>query len=154
MVCQGKITRLGHYSACRGPQDRVYPSPTSPIRARRVHGASMLPTLRAGDRLLVRYAAPVPAGRLVLARFADGTLAVKRAAEPRKTRSDDAGWWLLSDNPDEGVDSSPRRGRRRRPDGGRRGAPVAEAAPGQQAVTLRLSIDRETGGAVVLAVPQ
>jgi type IV secretory pathway protease TraF len=65
----------------------------------------MLPTLRAGDRLLVRYAAPVTAGRLVLARLADGTLAVKRAAEPRETRTGDPGWWLLSDNPDEGVDS-------------------------------------------------
>jgi hypothetical protein len=65
----------------------------------------MLPTLRAGDRLLVRYAAPVAAGRLVLARFADGTLAVKRAVEPRETRTGEPGWWLLSDNPDEGVDS-------------------------------------------------
>ena len=30
----------------------------------------------------------------------DGTLAVKRAVERRGP-----GWWLLSDNPDEGVDS-------------------------------------------------
>jgi phage repressor protein C with HTH and peptisase S24 domain len=65
----------------------------------------MLPTLRPGDRLLVRYAAPVTAGRLVLARFADGTLAVKRAAEQRTARTGAPGWWLLSDNPDEGVDS-------------------------------------------------
>ncbi len=65
----------------------------------------MRPTLRPGDRLLVRYAAPVTAGALVLARFADSTLAVKRAAEPRTGRTGDPGWWLLSDNPAQGVDS-------------------------------------------------
>ena len=65
----------------------------------------MRPTLEPGDRLVVRYAAPVTAGRLVLARFPDGTLVVKRAAEPRRTRTGAPGWWLLSDNPDEGVDS-------------------------------------------------
>ena len=65
----------------------------------------MLPTLRPGDRLLVRYAAPVAAGGLVVARFADGTLVVKRATERRSTRTGGPGWWLLSDNPDEGVDS-------------------------------------------------
>jgi phage repressor protein C with HTH and peptisase S24 domain len=65
----------------------------------------MRPTLEPGDRLLVRYAARVPAGRLVLARFPDGTMAVKRAVEQRPTRTGEPGWWLLSDNPDEGVDS-------------------------------------------------
>jgi phage repressor protein C with HTH and peptisase S24 domain len=65
----------------------------------------MRPTLAPGDRLLVRYGAPVRAGRLVLARFADGTLVVKRASGRRPTRAGEAGWWLLSDNPDEGVDS-------------------------------------------------
>ncbi len=65
----------------------------------------MLPTLRDGDRLVVRYAVQVAAGRLVLARLADGTLAVKRATESRETRTGEPGWWLLSDNPDEGVDS-------------------------------------------------
>ena len=65
----------------------------------------MEPTLAAGDLLLVRYAAPVRPGALVLARFPDGTLAVKRAVERRTTRAGAAGWWLLSDNPDEGVDS-------------------------------------------------
>ena len=70
-----------------------------------VRGRSMLPTLAEGDRLLVRYGArPVP-GDLVVARFVDGTVAVKRAVEPRPTRSGAEGWWLLSDNPDEGVDS-------------------------------------------------
>ena len=65
-----------------------------------VRGTSMLPTLRAGDRLLVRYGAAPAVGRVVVARFADGTTAVKRVAERRE-----GGWWLLSDNPDEGVDS-------------------------------------------------
>jgi SOS-response transcriptional repressor LexA len=64
----------------------------------------MLPTLRPGDRLLVRYGARVRPGRLVLARFADGTLAVKRAAERRTTSSGQPGWWLGSDNA-AGVDS-------------------------------------------------
>ncbi|WP_310529808.1 S24/S26 family peptidase [Nocardioides sp.] len=58
----------------------------------------MAPTLADGDRLLVSYAAAPAAGDVVLARFADGTLAVKRAVEPRLTRSGDRGWWLLSDN--------------------------------------------------------
>lgn len=65
----------------------------------------MLPTLVEGDRLLVRYRASPRPGDLVLARFADGTLSVKRAAERRTTRTGEAGWWLLSDNPEEGVDS-------------------------------------------------
>ena len=47
----------------------------------------MEPTLREGDRLLVRYAAVPAVGGLVLARFADGTLAVKRAAERRALRT-------------------------------------------------------------------
>ena len=53
----------------------------------------------------MRYAAPVTVGRLVLARFPDGTLAVKRVAEARATRTGRPGWWLLSDNPEAGVDS-------------------------------------------------
>jgi nickel-type superoxide dismutase maturation protease len=60
----------------------------------------MHPTLAPGDRVLVTYGRTPARGRLVVARFADGTTAVKRVAERR-----DAGWWLLSDNPDEGVDS-------------------------------------------------
>ena len=65
----------------------------------------MLPTLREADLLLVHYGARVRPGDLVVARFADGTLTVKRAVEHRRTRTGGAGWWLLSDNPDEGVDS-------------------------------------------------
>ena len=71
----------------------------------RVSGDSMRPTLRPGDRLLVRYGARVRPGSLVLARFADGTLTVKRATERRTTSSGRPGWWLTSDNPSVGVDS-------------------------------------------------
>lgn len=60
----------------------------------------MRPTLRPGDRLLVAYGARVRPGRVVVARFPDGTAVVKRAAEARGER-----WWLLGDNPEQGVDS-------------------------------------------------
>ena len=60
---------------------------------------SMRPTAASRGPAPGRYAAPVPAGRLVLARFPDGTLAVKRAVEQRPTRTGEPGWWLLSDNP-------------------------------------------------------
>jgi len=65
----------------------------------------MLPLLRAGDRLLVRYGAQPRLHALVLARFPDGTLVVKRVAERRTARDGGPAWWLLSDNPEEGVDS-------------------------------------------------
>ena len=65
----------------------------------------MLPTLREGDLLLVRHGAVVRPGALVVARFADGTLTVKRAVGRRTTATGAEGWWLLSDNPGEGVDS-------------------------------------------------
>ena len=71
----------------------------------RVRGDSMRPTLVPGDRLLVRYGATVRPGRLVLARFADGTLAVKRAAELRTTGAGEPGWWVVSEDPASGVDS-------------------------------------------------
>jgi hypothetical protein len=65
----------------------------------------MLPTLREGDRLLVQYGAEPRPGALVLARFADGTLTVKRAAARRTPGKGEPAWWLVSDNPEEGVDS-------------------------------------------------
>jgi hypothetical protein len=70
-----------------------------------VYGDSMRPTLRTGDRLLVRYGARVRPGALVVARAADGTLAVKRATGRRPTSSGRPGWWLLSDDPSVGIDS-------------------------------------------------
>lgn len=71
----------------------------------RVVGRSMEPTLQAGDRLVVRYGRAPRPGDVVVVRFVDGTLAVKRAVEPRRDRRDQPGWWVLSDNPAEGVDS-------------------------------------------------
>lgn len=61
----------------------------------------MHPTLRGGDRLLVRYAAPVRPGDVVVVRLPNGVLAVKRAAFRHG-----AGWWVERDNPHEGVDSA------------------------------------------------
>jgi hypothetical protein len=65
----------------------------------------MRPSLVPGDRLLVRYGARVRPGVLVLARLADGTLAVKRAAHRQAATGGRPGWWLASDNPTAGVDS-------------------------------------------------
>jgi len=65
----------------------------------------MRPGLAPGDRLLVSYAARPEPGRLVVARFPDGSVVVKRAVERRSTRTGAPGWWLLSDDPAVGVDS-------------------------------------------------
>jgi hypothetical protein len=69
----------------------------------RVSGASMVPTLKHGDRLLVRWGAPVRPGDVVLGRFRSlpDRLVVKRALH----RQDD-GWYLQSDNEFAGGDSS------------------------------------------------
>jgi peptidase S24-like protein len=71
----------------------------------KVRGESMRPTLGPGDLLLVRYGGRVRPGALVLARFAEGTFAVKRVGERRTTSSGHPGWWLVSDDPAVGVDS-------------------------------------------------
>jgi hypothetical protein len=60
----------------------------------------MEPTLRDGDRLLVRYGAPPRAGRLAVIRLPGRPLSVKRLG-----RQVADGWWVERDNPDEGVDS-------------------------------------------------
>ena len=65
-----------------------------------VRGRSMRPTLRDGDRLLVRHGAAPRAGDLVVVRLPDGVVAVKRATMRRHD-----GWWVERDNPAEGVDS-------------------------------------------------
>lgn len=65
----------------------------------------MVPLLAPGDRLLVAYGRAVREGDVVVARFADGAVVVKRAAQRRTTRSGAPGWWLTSENPAEGVDS-------------------------------------------------
>ncbi|MGW6915165.1 nickel-type superoxide dismutase maturation protease [Kitasatospora sp. NPDC054939] len=55
----------------------------------------MVPTLRDGDRLLVRYGAPVRPGAVAVFRhpLRQDLLVVKRVAGRRPT-----GWWMLSDN--------------------------------------------------------
>lgn len=62
----------------------------------------MLPTLRAGDALLVRPGSAVQPGDVVVARFAarPALLVVKRAVRPQ-----DGGWWVESDNPATSDDS-------------------------------------------------
>jgi signal peptidase I len=65
-----------------------------------VRGRSMEPTLRDGDRLLVRYGVTPRPGRLVVVRLPDRPVSVKRAT--RRVGDD---WWVERDNPDEGVDS-------------------------------------------------
>jgi phage repressor protein C with HTH and peptisase S24 domain len=65
----------------------------------------MTPVLYPGDRILVRYRRRPRPGDVVLARVPDGTLAVKRVESARATASGGDGWWLVSANPDEGVDS-------------------------------------------------
>ncbi len=84
---------------------RVTVDEARPLRVVVVRGRSMLPTLRPGDRLLVRSRRTPRAGDVVVARFADGTPVVKRAAGRRGH-----GWWLLSDNAAEGVADSRARG--------------------------------------------
>jgi phage repressor protein C with HTH and peptisase S24 domain len=66
-----------------------------------VRGRSMRPTLRDGDRVLVRYGASPKIGGLAVVRLPDGVVAVKRVVR----REPDGGWWVERDNPREGVDS-------------------------------------------------
>jgi hypothetical protein len=61
----------------------------------------MEPTLRDGDRLLVRPRGRARAGRIAVVRLPGGRpLSVKRLAFPAE-----GGWWVERDNPVEGVDS-------------------------------------------------
>jgi nickel-type superoxide dismutase maturation protease len=81
----------------RGTED-VLPLGTAWVMAR-VAGPSMSPTVRHGDRLLVRRLTPgtaVPPGAVVLARFPSRPelLVVKRVA-----RAVPGGAWVLGDNP-------------------------------------------------------
>ena len=65
----------------------------------------MLPTLRPGDLLLLSHRRAPRPGAVVVARLSGGVVAVKRATERRTTDLGEPGWWLLSDNADEGSDS-------------------------------------------------
>jgi nickel-type superoxide dismutase maturation protease len=60
-----------------------------------VEGPSMVPTLRAGDCLVVRRSASIHPGDVVVARFPSrpDLLVVKRAV-----RREGNGWWVESDN--------------------------------------------------------
>ena len=61
----------------------------------------MEPTLRDGDRLLVRWGATITPGRLAVVRLpGDRPVAVKRVVA-----RDPDGWWVERDNPSAGVDS-------------------------------------------------
>lgn len=79
------------------------PSTLLPYGLVRVAGPSMVPTLRDGDRLIVRYGAPVRPGDVVVAYRPDlpGLVIVKRAV-----RCVDDGWWLRGDNPYGSDDSA------------------------------------------------
>jgi phage repressor protein C with HTH and peptisase S24 domain len=68
-----------------------------------VSGPSMTPTLRHGDVLVVRHGARIRPGDVVLARFRSlpDRLVLKRAVRPEQD-----GWWLASDNPFAGGDST------------------------------------------------
>ncbi|MER6911629.1 nickel-type superoxide dismutase maturation protease [Streptomyces sp. NPDC000594] len=76
--------------------------PLVPLGVAEVTGPSMYPTLRHGDRLLVRYGAPVRPGDIAVLRhpFQQDLLIVKRVVERRP-----AGWWVLGDNPGAEGDS-------------------------------------------------
>lgn len=75
---------------------------TGRIGLAEVYNPSMLPTLRPGDRLLLRYGARVRPGDVVVLRhpFQHDLLIVKRAVERRG-----AGWWVVGDNPEVPNDS-------------------------------------------------
>lgn len=75
----------------------------APFGLAEVTGPSMVPTLRHGDRLLLRYGGVVRPGDIVVLRhpFQQDLLVVKRAVERRE-----GGWWVLGDNPYAGGDST------------------------------------------------
>ena len=89
-------TRLG------GTDYQMSDHPPVPYQRVRVNGPSMVPTLRDGDTVIVRYGARIRPGHVVLARFrsAPELLVLKRAV-----REMDGGWWLASDNKFAGGDS-------------------------------------------------
>ena len=120
-----------HYPSCRTPADPPRATAWGWRVARwaivRVRGASMEPTLRDGDLLLVRVGRARGAGRLVVVAAARTSRARRQACRPTR-RAD--GWWVERDNPREGVDSwvvgavpeTRRRGEGRRAGFGRFGA--------------------------------
>ncbi|MFG3050573.1 nickel-type superoxide dismutase maturation protease [Kitasatospora sp. NPDC048239] len=71
------------------------PGGVAPFGLIDVAGDSMVPTLREGDQLVVRYGARIRPGAVVVFRhpLQQDLLVVKRA-DARRPK----GWWLLSDN--------------------------------------------------------
>ncbi|OEU85569.1 signal peptidase [Streptomyces abyssalis] len=67
-----------------------------------VYNPSMLPLLRPGDRLVVKYGSRVRPGAVVVLRhpLQHDLLIVKRAVERRS-----GGWWVVGDNPQVRNDS-------------------------------------------------
>jgi nickel-type superoxide dismutase maturation protease len=67
-----------------------------------VYNPSMLPTLRPGDRLVLKYGSRVRPGAVVVVRhpLQHDLLIVKRAVERRP-----GGWWVVGDNPQVRNDS-------------------------------------------------
>ncbi|MBV2353211.1 nickel-type superoxide dismutase maturation protease [Streptomyces sp. J2-1] len=87
----------------RGPEAGRGGGGAPPFGLAEVTGPSMVPTLRHGDRLLLRYGAAIRPGDVVVLRhpFQQDLLVVKRAVERRE-----GGWWVLGDNPYAGGDST------------------------------------------------
>lgn len=73
-----------------------------PVRRARVRGASMSPTLRDGDVVLIRRRRHARPGAVVLVRWParPAQLSVKRVVGRAG-----AGWFVLGDNPDSSTDS-------------------------------------------------
>lgn len=65
----------------------------------------MEPSLRDGDRVLVRWGAAPVVGRMAVVRLPDSPTGPRPLAVKRVTRRVDGGWWVERDNPAEGVDS-------------------------------------------------
>lgn len=70
-----------------------------------VTGRSMLPTLREGDRLLLRYGRAPRTGDLVLVRLPASDAGPRPVSVKRVTMRVPEGWWVERDNPAEGADS-------------------------------------------------
>ena len=71
-----------------------------------VRGRSMQPSLRDGDRLLVRWGAGVRPGDLAVVRLPPDAAGLARPLSvKRAVRHEAVGWWVERDNPAEGVDS-------------------------------------------------
>lgn len=74
----------------------------------RVHGRSMEPTLRDGDRVLIAYGLRPRPGQLVVVRLPPAPSGPRPISVKRLTGRDPGDatrWWVERDNPGEGVDS-------------------------------------------------